>query len=229
MKRAILLSAALVLFATVGARAQVTTLDDPLHGFCSAGCTDNGTNTPIGSNPPVSWGFQASPAPQTGTYIIDILTPNSSPAIASIGITGAQAATATLFSPTAWTSGDLATYLGITASPANPIGAYLPSTVVLAPGTTGFFVDQANLGTHTLQGTNVTPPELFNLASGIPKGSYIVAFLLESSGNVATANSGALFETASAVPEPATWGMMLLGFIGLGFAFRQSRRKVSLA
>jgi hypothetical protein len=29
------------------------------------------------------------------------------------------------------------------------------------------------------------------------------------------------------VPEPATWGMMLLGFVGLGFAFRQSRRKVS--
>jgi hypothetical protein len=32
---------------------------------------------------------------------------------------------------------------------------------------------------------------------------------------------------APGVPEPATWGMMLLGFIGLGFAFRQSRRKIS--
>jgi hypothetical protein len=31
------------------------------------------------------------------------------------------------------------------------------------------------------------------------------------------------------VPEPATWGMMLLGFAGLGFAFRQTRRKVSFA
>jgi hypothetical protein len=30
-----------------------------------------------------------------------------------------------------------------------------------------------------------------------------------------------------AVPEPSTWAMMLLGFLGLGFAFRQSRRKVS--
>jgi hypothetical protein len=36
-------------------------------------------------------------------------------------------------------------------------------------------------------------------------------------------------ETAGAVPEPATWVMMLLGFAGLGFAFRQSRRKVSMA
>jgi len=30
-----------------------------------------------------------------------------------------------------------------------------------------------------------------------------------------------------AVPEPSTWAMMLLGFAGLGFAFRQSCRKVS--
>jgi PEP-CTERM motif len=33
----------------------------------------------------------------------------------------------------------------------------------------------------------------------------------------------------SGVPEPSTWAMMLLGFLGLGFAFRQSRRKVSFA
>jgi hypothetical protein len=33
----------------------------------------------------------------------------------------------------------------------------------------------------------------------------------------------------SAVPEPSTWAMMLLGFAGLGFAFRRSRRKVSFA
>jgi hypothetical protein len=33
----------------------------------------------------------------------------------------------------------------------------------------------------------------------------------------------------AAVPEPATWAMMLLGFVGLGFSFRQSRRKVSFA
>jgi PEP-CTERM motif len=35
--------------------------------------------------------------------------------------------------------------------------------------------------------------------------------------------------TVAAIPEPATWAMMLLGFAGLGFAFRQSRRKVSFA
>jgi hypothetical protein len=34
---------------------------------------------------------------------------------------------------------------------------------------------------------------------------------------------------SSAAPEPGTWVMMLLGFAGLGFAFRQSRRKVAMA
>jgi hypothetical protein len=34
---------------------------------------------------------------------------------------------------------------------------------------------------------------------------------------------------ATAVPEPSTWAVMLLGFAGLGFAFRQSLRKGSFA
>ena len=46
--------------------------------------------------------------------------------------------------------------------------------------------------------------------------------------NAATATVAGLAPTA-AVSEPATWAMMLLGFAGLGFAFRQSRRKLSLA
>ena len=35
--------------------------------------------------------------------------------------------------------------------------------------------------------------------------------------------------TTPPVPEPSTWAMMLLGFAGLGFAFRRSRRNVSSA
>ena len=46
-----------------------------------------------------------------------------------------------------------------------------------------------------------------------------------TNGNVLVASISA----TSAVPEPSTWAMMLIGFLGLGFAFRQSRRKVSFA
>jgi hypothetical protein len=49
----------------------------------------------------------------------------------------------------------------------------------------------------------------------------------ENGNNAAFYVSGLSFTPG--VPEPATWGMMLLGFVGLGFAFRQSRRKVSFA
>jgi PEP-CTERM motif len=31
------------------------------------------------------------------------------------------------------------------------------------------------------------------------------------------------------VPEPSTWALMLIGFAGQGFVFRQSRRKMSFA
>ena len=41
--------------------------------------------------------------------------------------------------------------------------------------------------------------------------------------------NGCIAVFAATVPEPATWALMLLGFVGLGFAFRQSRRKVSMA
>ena len=34
---------------------------------------------------------------------------------------------------------------------------------------------------------------------------------------------------APGVPEPSTWAIMLIGFAGIGFAFRKSRRKMSFA
>jgi hypothetical protein len=42
-------------------------------------------------------------------------------------------------------------------------------------------------------------------------------------------NLDSVIVVQAAVPEPSTWAMMLIGFAGLAFAFRQSRRKVSFA
>jgi hypothetical protein len=192
----------------LSAPAFAQTTDDPLHGYCGGAgqCADNGTNSPTSTNPPSNFGFTISPGPQTGTLFIDVLVPNNEPKPASFALTGTLSGTANLFSATAWTSGALDGYLGISASPNNPIGAYLPSTQALDPGATGFFVFQVNLGSTTLQDAsnpNVSPLE--NISPGLPLASYLVGFLNTGTAAnpnfVATANSGAIFETR-AVPGP---------------------------
>ena len=37
--------------------------------------------------------------------------------------------------------------------------------------------------------------------------------------------NGNLYGATAAVPEPATWAMMLIGFGGIGFQMRRQRRK----
>jgi hypothetical protein len=220
--------------ATLPASADVL---DPLHGYCGGAgqCADNGTNSPTSINPPVNFGFTISPGPATGNLLIDILVPgNLQTPGASYGITGTFSGTATLFSATDWTSGNLDTFLGISASPTNPIGAYLPSTQALDPGALGFSVYQLNAGTRTLQDAsnpNVNP--LLNLTSSLPIGSYIVAFLNEGTTAapdwLATANSGAIFETSGPpkVPLPGALPLFATGLVGLGLLGRRKRKAVA--
>jgi len=240
-KLTLLVAAALAAIATPA--LAVAPVNPPtLHGFCSLGniCVDNTVNTPTSVNPPV-FAFAGSGQGDTGTLWIDILIPNNFAGSGPYTISGALTGTATLFSPTAWTSGFLDTFLGISASPQNPIGAYLPATQGFQPSATGFFVFQANLGSTTLLGTSgVGQPGqdafLMQLGQVVPTGSYIVGFLQQSTAFGATANSGAILETGSppppppppGVPEPATWAMMLAGFGATGFALRRTRRRKAL-
>jgi hypothetical protein len=70
--------------------------------------------------------------------------------------------------------------------------------------------------------------ELVHTLVGVPFNFY---YFKEDTSSGLTADNVLLQEVSgvAAVPEPGTWAMMLLGFLGLGFAFRQSRRKVSFA
>lgn len=225
-----------LLFGIVLGPVSVGAFGDTLHAFCygaTAACLDNGTITPTGTNPP-NFGFTISPGPRTGNYYVDILAPNNevaAPGSLSFDITGTQggstndqslSATATLYSASAWTGNDLASYLGIGASPSNPIGAFLPSTKAVDSGATGYFVYVANLGVNRLQANpDALSGPLLNIGSPLPTGSLIVGFL--DTGTAlqpnygATANSGALFESgATSVPEPNS--LLLIGIAIGGLA-----------
>ena len=240
MRRLALFSVLLLLAgAALPAKADVyrgAVLDDPLHGYCagSGQCIDNGTNSPTTNNPPINFGFTVSPGPASGALVIDVLVPNNEAHPSSFAITGTLSGTATLFSATPWTNGNLASYLGISASPNNGIGAYLPSTQALDPGATGFFVFQVNLGTTLLQdASNPNLNPLLSISLGLPLASYIVGFLNEGTADtpnwIATANSGAIFETRSdppaAVPLPGALPLFATGLSALGLLGWRKKRK----
>ena len=63
--------------------------------------------------------------------------------------------------------------------------------------------------------------------------SYTLSFVLtnDAAGATITPNGLRVFAngpTIAGVPEPASWGMMLAGFAGIGFQLRRSRRKAVL-
>lgn len=190
---------------------------DTLHGFCS----DCGGNSPA-AGPVAGFGFWNAGRDNSGTYFIDILTPDNGASGAPPGtytITGGASGTAALFSSTAWTSGTLDSYLGIRASPSNPLSAWLHATQSLNPNAMGYWVFQANLGLNTLGTSSGTGP-LLNLNSTLPQGSVIVAFLengisRETNGNHETSGnhesgsddeSGASHKTSSGDESSAGQG-----------------------
>lgn len=203
---------------------------DPLHGVCIPGCSANNSNSPTSTNPP-TFGFTVSPGPATGNLVLVFLVPTNGTIPVSIGFTGtsngASDGTAMLFSPTAWTSGQLDSYLGISASPTNGINAFNDITNPKIPG---FDVYTADVGTFTLpKQANPDDSPYWTVTGGLPIDTYIVGFFNEGTANdpdwVATANSGAILETdppPSAVPEPSS--LFLLGTGVLGFAGVVRRR-----
>jgi hypothetical protein len=65
--------------------------------------------------------------------------------------------------------------------------------------------------------------QLFTNSSGITSGVIDLTYYFdnEQTGQISGVD---LFDNGGAVPEPATWAMMLIGFAGVGMAMRRSRK-----
>jgi hypothetical protein len=96
-----------------------------------------------------------------------------------------------------------------------------------------FLGTRGGLTVFDLTGTqsNLTSAGIFQTVGGGVSLDPIDTLSVTINDSLDTANIDniVLGPVAAAVPEPSTWAMMLLGFAGLGFAFRRSRRKVSFA
>lgn len=62
------------------------------------------------------------------------------------------------------------------------------------------------------------------LLSGLTSGSFDKV-LISSTGAIFQVKQNSINLAPGAVPEPGTWGLMLLGFAGIGMAVRRSRKR----
>jgi hypothetical protein len=127
--------------------------------------------------------------------------------------------------------------LTTTASTGGPVltdsaslqGGYFPTgqivfLLVLPDLTTVFIGADAVSGNGTYFAPGVFTP--------VVPGTYtwnVMYVPISDTNNMQVSAMAESVTVGSSVPEPSTWAMMLLGFAGLGFAFKQSRRKVAMA
>jgi hypothetical protein len=242
----------------VPASAQVVDdpLHSVVCSGAGTGCvnTDNGSFAPLPPGQVTNWGFEISPPnSHSGTLNLGILVPTNTINPLTFNLptltdNGGGPLTETVVSRsvllTSGNGSNLASYLGLGAafSPTDNFSNASAGEATLNPGFTGSFLAfNVSIPGVTLdaQGSPTIAND-FSFGSNLPAGTVIVGFFTFQSLNnqgymvtnyVGTAASEDLVVSplASAVPEPATWGMMLLGFVGLAFAFRQRRRMVGMA
>jgi hypothetical protein len=88
------------------------------------------------------------------------------------------------------------------------------STVIIAPGLT--------LSGFEVTDTSTAPVSSVDWFAFAYNGTYT------GGGNFSTSDSPGFAGTVSAVPEPSTWAMMILGFAGVGFMAYRKKSKPAL-
>ena len=239
----------IVLLMFVSAFSGIVSADS-LHGFCvplSPTCSDNGAVTPVSSQLP-TFGFWDASGPVTGTDELAFLIPNnrdSSPSFTfTVSVTHGgpsnatnTSGTASLFSSTPWSSGQLDSYLGLSANPTNPIGAYVPGPACNGgtnppcdPTVASYFVYTVSFAnTQVLAQSNELNGPVFSLSGlpgsvggVLPLGSFILDFVTPvGAGTIGTPNSAALEISGTPTPEPGTLFLLGTGLLGVAAFVRR--------
>jgi hypothetical protein len=206
----------LALFAATPSQAQVTGtiwLNDTSNNAAACNNCGNAASNPLQSNFTVGAGginFQTTVNNSDNTTVSQFLNGAalSNPAIANLDIDNSHITlTGTIGLLTGNNTFQIGHDDGVVLSVAVP-GGFLLS----APGPTSFVLTPFTI-------TNPGAPGNFAFTLDYNECCSGPADLEFAFNNV----------PIGGVPEPSTWAMMLLGFAGLGFAFRQSRRKMSFA
>lgn len=80
-------------------------------------------------------------------------------------------------------------------------------------------------GTNVIHVDNANGSNIFDVIAGAGESYTSASFSTTSPAGFTTFKQLRLVLAPGSVPEPATWGMMLLGFAGIGMALRRSRRR----
>jgi hypothetical protein len=213
MRRAIYAAVALLAGAAFASLASADAVGDPLHGACP-GCapvTINGDAvTLLGPGGVVGFGFTSSPPDASGDLVLKFLIPDNfsidqvNAFIAGVTVTGTNQPvggtslslfTSATFGNT-WTASDgvgLEAFLGLNASPPNPLDAWLGATQFFQPTADGYYVLLADVGQFTLGGQSDPLADIFALSPAFfPQGGLIAANLFTADGVISTAQSSAL-------------------------------------
>lgn len=234
--RKLLLATATLATCLFGSSAWADLLD-PLHGeVCSSGAascnTDNGSFGPIqltGGNLNFGWSYSGPAGNNVGNLEIVVLAPVND-GFVSPSFTGTNLSMPSLanFVGT-WTSGDLATFLGLQPStPSNPFSAFQVGLDSNVTGFNVFTLDIPGILTLAQQGSPLS--DFFSASGGnILSGVDLVAFLTNTpGGTIATAPSGQL-QVQGLAETPIPGAVFMFGPVLLGGWYWLRRRAKRMA
>jgi hypothetical protein len=186
------------------------------------------------------FGFYITPGPQTGDLMLDFLVPDnlvSDPAALSFSIAGTQGGTSnsstlsaqsSLFNATAWTTGNLSSYLGLTAAtgtPVNGIRFWLPLTQAIDPGNGLFRLHFRPWDRQITEREQRIKRTVAHSRYG-RSSSLIAGEVVEATGAIGTSeNGGAML----VVQEPSSLAVFAVGLLALcaSASYRQGRHLTS--